>query len=127
MKWMWRDAPTKGERDYWAEEAEKIRELLSKAGYSDSEIMQSNDALITEEEVMKRAREEHPILAFIADFTEDAFEYPGEAAVTVTSAVVLARLGKNYNEGLEFTVKTAQRMEQVGRYVPIKTLYNKEN
>jgi len=55
MKWKWQEARDQNDQEkmnYWHNKAEKLRNELRKAGYTDEQIMQSTDAMIPEEIVM---------------------------------------------------------------------------
>ncbi|WP_088831371.1 RHS repeat-associated core domain-containing protein [Paenibacillus tyrfis] len=75
MKWMWEESEYRSDQTFWEASAYELRNQLRNAGYSGSDIMQSSDPSISRAEVMKMARNEHPILAFIADFTNAAVSY----------------------------------------------------
>ncbi|NGQ97130.1 hypothetical protein G3578_18490 [Brevibacillus sp. SYP-B805] len=121
-KQKWAEATTLWEKNYWSSYAESIRTQLRQAGYSESDIMQSTDAMLSHEEVMRQAREAHPFAAFVSDLFGAAMDYPGEAAVVGSLSFFSSRLGKGFEEGLNFTVTTAKRMETAGRFVPVQIL-----
>ncbi|EFM12541.1 hypothetical protein PaecuDRAFT_0052 [Paenibacillus curdlanolyticus YK9] len=55
MKWKWQDARDKNDTKamyYWAGEANKLRAEMRKAGRTEDQIMQSDDAMISEDIVM---------------------------------------------------------------------------
>ncbi|MGN7472208.1 RHS repeat domain-containing protein [Brevibacillus sp. SAFN-007a] len=121
----WALAQTVGEKRYWGNYANDIRAKMTKAGYSQSDIMQPSDAMIPDEQVMKMARESAPGLTFIADFSKAIWDYPGEAAA-VKGAFFIGSLfnkGKGFSkldEGLNFAAKAAQHMDEAGRFVPVQ-------
>ncbi|USB31956.1 RHS repeat-associated core domain-containing protein [Paenibacillus sp. YPG26] len=58
MKWKWDEAHQKNDKKgmaYWSSEAEKLRNQMRKAGWSEAEIMQSTDTIIPEDIVMEIA------------------------------------------------------------------------
>ncbi|MCU6708863.1 RHS repeat-associated core domain-containing protein [Paenibacillus sp. J5C_2022] len=130
---MWAIAPTRAERDYWAKQAEDLRDQIResqyfKSGYyTEADIMQSTDAMIPMDEIMKRAHEMFPALSAIQGFTESAALYienhPGEG-IAVSAGMGIFKYGKlsKLEDGLNFTATTAARMENVGRFVPVQTL-----
>ncbi|PPA86076.1 hypothetical protein C4A75_05600 [Brevibacillus laterosporus] len=121
----WALAQTEGERKYWSNYANDIRAKMTKAGYAQSDIMQSSDAIIPDSQVMKMARESAPRLSFIADFNKAIWDYPGEAAA-VKGAFIIGSIfnkGKGFSkldEGLNFAAKAAQHMGEAGRFVPVQ-------
>lgn len=88
MKNKWAVAPTGDERDYWAQQAEDLRNQIRgsqyfKSGYyTEADIMQSTDVMIPMDKIMKRAHDMFPALSAIQGFTESAALYienhPGE-------------------------------------------------
>ncbi|AYB38243.1 hypothetical protein D5F52_08140 [Brevibacillus laterosporus] len=121
-KQKWAGATTQGEKEYWESFAEGIRGQLRQAGYSKSDIMQTSDAMLSHEEVMRQAREARPFAAFASDLFGAAMNYPGEAAVVGGVSFFASRIGKGFEKGLNFTATTVKRMETVGRFVPAQTL-----
>lgn len=121
----WELAQTVGEKKHWENYANDIRAKMTKTGYSQSDIMQSSDAMIPDSQVMKMARESAPGLTFIADFNKAIWDYPGEAAA-VKGAFFIGSLfnkGKgfdNLSEGLNFAARAAQHMDEAGRFVPVQ-------
>ncbi|WP_409978434.1 RHS repeat-associated core domain-containing protein [Brevibacillus sedimenti] len=121
----WTLAQTEGEKRYWQNYANDIRAKMIKAGYSQSDIMQSTDAMIPDSEVMKMARESAPGLTLIADFNKALWDYPGEAAAVKGAFFVgsLFNKGKGFSkleEGLNFTGTAAKHMNEAGRFIPVQ-------
>ncbi|CAM3661608.1 hypothetical protein EDM52_08445 [Brevibacillus invocatus] len=121
----WALAQTVGEKRYWGNYANDIRAKMTNAGYSKSDIMQSSDAMIPDSQVMKMARESAPGLAFVADFSNAIWDYPGEAAAVKGAFIVgsIFNKGKGFSrldEGLNFAAKAAQHMDEAGRFVPVQ-------
>lgn len=121
----WALAQTVGEKTHWENYANDIRAKMTKAGYSQSDIMQATDAMIPDAQVMKMARESAPGLTFIADFSNAVWDYPGEAAA-VKGAFFIGSLfnkGKrfdNLSEGLNFASTAAKHMDEAGRFIPVQ-------
>jgi hypothetical protein len=130
---QWAIAPTKVERDYWAQKAEDLRRQIrqsrpyKKRFYVESDIMKRTDAMIPMEEIMKKAHEMFPVLSAIQGFTEDAALYletnPGEGFAITTGNILKgsSKISKLKN-GLNFTATAASRMRNLGRYVPVQIL-----
>ncbi|EAO9488557.1 hypothetical protein [Brevibacillus sp. AY1] len=121
----WALAQTLGEKKHWENYANDIRAKMTKAGYSQSDIMQSSDAMIPDSQVMKMARESAPGLAFIADFNKAIWDYPGEAAAVKGAFLIGSIFNKgkgfdNLSEGLNFAARAAQHMDEAGRFVPVQ-------
>ncbi|MEK4297356.1 RHS repeat domain-containing protein [Paenibacillus sp. FSL R5-0914] len=127
MKNQWTSANTLSEKNYWANEAEKLRKQALQAGYSKADIMQSTDKMIPMKEIMKQANQTFPTLSAIQGFTQDLSNYvenhPGEG-VALSGSMGMFRAGKisKLEVGLNFTVTTTARMENPSRFVPVQTL-----
>lgn len=124
---QWAIASTKGERDYWANQADILRNQIRASGkYLESDIMLSKDKMIPMDQIMKQAHTMFPVLSAIQGFTEGAAQYienhPGEGfAVSAMSFSAFGKISK-LEKGLNFAVKPAEHMANAARFVPVQTL-----